>query len=60
MLSSLNNDNDDDNDDNDNHYHSHIKLFVVVSNRKSAAVLDWYGISLGVSEQEKRDCCYGH
>jgi hypothetical protein len=22
--------------------------------------LDWYGISLGVSEQEKRDCCYGH
>jgi hypothetical protein len=51
MLSSLNNNNDDD-DDGD-HYHSHIKLFVVMSNRKSAAVLDWYGISMSVSEQGK-------
>jgi len=47
-LRSLINDNDDG-----DHYHSHINLFVGTSNRKSAAAVDLYGISMGVSEQEK-------
>jgi hypothetical protein len=40
-------------DDDGDHYHSHINLFVGMSNRKSAAAVDWYGIYMGVSEQKK-------
>jgi len=48
------------NDDDSDHYHFYINLFVGMSNRKSEAAVDRYGIPMGLCEQKNVDSYYGH